>query len=341
VSIPIRNVYYLLLYYWDRVREGEEVLVGGEDLTELHDLLAHVLAGSVGRLISRGLDRDYIVREEAVAGVRGKLDLATTLKQNLLPAARTHCHFDELEYDVQHNRIIKATLRALMRLGLAADIRDHVRRLYGKMDAVSDVRISRRDFRTVQLHRNNRLYDFVLQLCLLIYENILIEEGGAGASFYDFRESDQMMGTVFERFVFNFLRREQPFDVAAPQIEWFDAQGSELDLGYLPGMQTDIVLRQPDRTLIIDAKFYRNALSGRWEQGRLNSSNLYQIFVYTENWAAAHPIGPEPEGMLLYPVVERPFSFDYVLKGRKITVRSINLDQHWQAIHADLLALIT
>jgi 5-methylcytosine-specific restriction enzyme subunit McrC len=330
VSIPIRNVYYLLLYAWDRVGEGEEALVGGEDLTRWQDLLGHVLAGSVARLLSRGLDRSYLELDEEVAGVRGKLQLAGTIKGNLLLRARTRCRFDEPEYDVLQNRIIKATLRSLLAGELSREVRDHVRALHAKLDAVSDVRITRRDFGSVQLHRNNHLYAFVLDLCRLIHDNLLVDENGTVARFRDFREDDPAMAAVFERFVFNFLDREQRrYRVARPRIPWHEAEAPQ---GGLPGMQTDVVLRGPERVLILDAKYYREALAGRFDE-RVRSGHLYQMFAYVENWAAARPDGPPVEAMLLYPVVRRIFAYDF-------TVRSIDLNQEWSGILADLLRLV-
>jgi len=336
VSIPIRNVYYLLLYAWDQVGEGQEALVGGEDFTRLQDLLGHVLAGSVARLLTRGLDRNYIPFDETIAGIRGKLDLSGTIKANLLVSARTRCRFDELEHDVVHNRIIKATLRNLAGADVSREVGDHLRRLYARMSTVSDVRITRGDFSSVQLHRNNRVYAFVLDVCRLIHDHLLMESGGAKARFQDFRESDATMAAIFERFVYNFFRKEQKrFVVGRPVILWNEAEAPN---GGLPRMHTDVVLRDPGRVIIIDTKYYREALSGRFDD-RVRSSHLYQVFAYVENWKANSPGGPPVEAMLLYPVVKRPFSYDFRLKGHRITVRSIDLDQGWREIRADLLAL--
>ena len=46
------------------------------------------------------------------------------------------------------------------------------------------------------------------------------------------------------------------------------------------------------------------------------------------------------EGMLLYPVVDEAFSFEYRLKGHRIAVRSISLDQDWENIHGEMLRLL-
>ena len=44
--------------------------------------------------------------------------------------------------------------------------------------------------------------------------------------------------------------------------------------------------------------------------------------------------------MLLYPTVDSPLSADYTHKGHEISIRTINLNQPWQGIHNDLLALV-
>jgi 5-methylcytosine-specific restriction enzyme subunit McrC len=340
VKIPIRNTYYLLLYAWDHVDRENEALVEQEGFTHLHDLFAHVLAEATARLLARGLDRQYREVEEVIGGVRGKLDLNETLKRNLLASARTHCRFDELQYDVLHNRIIKATLRALLGLDLHAELRPRIRRLHQKLDAVSDVRIARRDFGRVQLHRNNRAYEFALRLCLLIHENLMMEEGDGRVKFHDFRRDPQQMGALFEAFVFNFFRIEQHrFRVSRPHIAWHDAQGTDTDLQRLPEMKTDVVLESPHRCIILDTKFYSEVLKGRFDSKKVDSGHLYQVFAYVENRSASRP-GLPHEGMLLYPVVEDAFAFDYRLRGRRITVRSIDLDQPWTAIHADMLRLL-
>jgi len=337
----VRNVYHLLLYAWDHLAYGEEEIAAEAGFTRLQDLFAHVLATVVGRLLVRGLDRAYLGASETVAGVKGKLDVATTVKRSLLLSARTQCEFDELTYDVLHNRIIKATLRLLLELQLTDSVAGPIHRLYTKMDAVGDAQLRVRDFQRVQIHRNNRLYDFALRICQLIHENVMIEPGSGRVTFRDFRAEGRVMARLFEDFVFNFLAREQQrFRVSRPHIRWHDAQGTEVDMQRLPIMRTDVVLEAPDRCIILDTKYYAEALKGQYEQKKVDSSHLYQIFAYIENHAASAQEWPPHEGILLYPVTEIPFSFRYRLNGRPIAVQSINLDQPWQAVHEDLLAIV-
>ncbi len=345
MSIPIRNVYYMLCYAWEHWAEGEMVSVDDVDFDRTQDLLAHVLAEGTARLLRRGLDRGYIPLADDVPGIRGRLDFAATSKRALLARAHTHCRFDELRHDVLHNRILKATLGRLMRLdALDDDVRGRVARVHRRLDAVSEVPITRKDFRSVQLHRNNRFYDFLLRLCLLIHDQLIPDpEAGTGRTrFRDFRDDKARMWQIFEGFVHNFFRREQQaFRVRAQRVvAWHDAQGEPDHLARLPEMRPDLVLEGADRCIVLDTKFYKEALSERYGARKLHSANLYQLFTYVHNRAATHGNQPAHEGMLLYPVVREPFAFDYRIGGFRFQVRSIDLGQPWRRIHEDMVGLL-
>jgi 5-methylcytosine-specific restriction enzyme subunit McrC len=157
--------------------------------------------------------------------------------------------------------------------------------------------------------------------------------------FHDPLRDEARMGALFESFVFHFYRKEQDrATVDRPRIKWHDAHGSPEDLSYLPAMQTDVALNYVDRTLLIDTKFYAQALTGRFDGRKVRSEHLYQILSYLDNY---RPISSRPvEGMLLYPAVGTPFRFDYVLNGRVVRVVSLDLAQEWEGIHVNLLSLV-
>lgn len=340
MNVPVKNIYYLLCYAWDHVREGETVDVGSERFGGLADLFGKVLNEGVSRLVSRGLDRDYLVLREDVRGLKGKLDLATTIKGNLLLNGKTHCTFDELSYDVPQNQILKATLRSLTLVATLDPVqRLRSEHLYRKLDAVSDVPLTAGLFRTVRIHRNNRFYSFLLHLCRIIRENLLVNQENGTSTFYDFREDDQQMGLLFQQFVRTFLERETSYRVSAPKIDWLGSEVSESDLRHLPSMQTDLVLRSAERTVIVDTKFYKDPLDTRFDGRRVRSDNLYQIFSYVTNWPATTG-DTQTEGWLLYAAVDRGFDYHFSLVGQPIRVCSIDLGQEWMGIERDLKGLV-
>ncbi|HDQ16473.1 MAG TPA: hypothetical protein ENN45_05390, partial [Bacteroidetes bacterium] len=95
MSIPIQNIYYLLCYAWNKLDESDIVDVNSISTTELIDLFGKVLSNGISRLFKQGLDRYYIEHENSIVGVKGKLNLPKTIKENSLQIGRTICSYDE------------------------------------------------------------------------------------------------------------------------------------------------------------------------------------------------------------------------------------------------------
>src|SRR5438874_7647412 len=106
--IPIQNIYYLLLYAWNRLPEGKSVDVSGLESPDLPNLLTKVLLDGVRNLQRRGLDRGYVENDEDLVRPRGRMCLADTLSRGLLSRVQVACRTDDLSYDILHNRIIKS-----------------------------------------------------------------------------------------------------------------------------------------------------------------------------------------------------------------------------------------
>ena len=150
-KIPISNIYYLLCYAWGHFDERDMVRLDELDkLEKVQDLLGKVLAKGTFRLIRRGIDRGYRDVREDLSGIRGKIAVGETVKRALYARGQVTCDYEELSHDVLHNRILRSTLRSLMRLpDLHADVRTDVRSAYTKLDGVTLAPLSRRLFQQV------------------------------------------------------------------------------------------------------------------------------------------------------------------------------------------------
>lgn len=342
--IPIENIYYLFCYAWDRFPEGDTIEVSKTNSPKIWDLFASVLIRGVNRLMRRGLDRGYAEIEEETSTIRGRIVVGDTLRRNLLMFGRANCCFDELHYDVLHNRIIKATLRRLSDVDeLDAKLRHELRQLTRLFSEVSDIPISNALFRRVQLSRNNGNYDLLLKICELAHSTLLPNREGRGSKFSDILENEKVMPGVFEAFVRNFYKSEQSeFSVKAEPIQWDAHDINEVSAMLLPEMRTDVTLRSINRTIIIDTKYYPEALvKNRYGQEKINSSHLYQIFAYLKNCKVRPAYGRPPEGILLYPTTSRDLDLSFVIGGHEVRVRTLQLDQPWQKIHTELCELLS
>ena len=106
-------------------------------------------------------------------------------------------------------------------------------------------------------------------------------------------------------------------------------------------MKTDVSLTAKSDKIIIDCKYYREALKTHYDKEKLISSNLYQLYTYVQHAHRQQPTRPV-RGLLLYPVVQQPLRFRYELTGTAdwLEVATIDLGQHWQQVEDDLLALL-
>ena len=339
--IPIQNLYYLFLYAWNRFEEGQAVDVGAVDSPELYDLFAKVLAGGLKHLLRRGVDRGYVPVQEDLSRLRGRVNFRESMELILRRAPRLNCEFDELRRDIPANQILKATASRLALVrgldeGLAHDLRVLAKSFYD----VTDVRLSRQLFRQVHIHRNNAFYDFLIKVCELIFESTLPEGRGYGYRFTDILRDERKMARVFEDFVRNFLRLEQSqFRVTGLHLNW-DADGLDEQVAMLPSMRTDIHLENATRRVIIDTKYYSEALRDWRGKKSVRSENLYQNFAYLKNAEAKGDEYKDCEGILLYPAVGEKIAFEAVIQGHRVRVCTVKLDQDWRGVRGDLLGIV-
>jgi 5-methylcytosine-specific restriction enzyme subunit McrC len=340
-TIPITNLYYLLAYAWDhKLSEAELVSINADLCPDLNNLFAKILAASTHHLVRRGLDRSYVPFEEETSRIRGRIDFSASEKIQSRTRGKLVCIYDELSPDVLHNQIVKATLRVLRNdPRVHPDCRKRLAQSLEAFHEVGDLRITPRHFHRIQLHRNNRAYRFILHLCELIHASLLPEKSQDGSRrFRDFTRDEKIMAKVFEDFVRNFANRHLPdATVSAMHIGWRASDLGEGTSAMLPRMITDVTVAWPDRKLILDCKYYQEALVTRYDAIRFRSGNLYQLNAYLTN-KAIDSGWENVEGMLLYPSNGHSFDHAFKLHGRhRIRVSTLDLQQPWPVIETELL----
>ena len=82
-SIFIKNVYHMLAYAFRALDMDEYDDLSGEDFERIHDLFAAILAKGITRQVKQGLYREYLNHVEDLPTVRGKVELAGTLRNKI------------------------------------------------------------------------------------------------------------------------------------------------------------------------------------------------------------------------------------------------------------------
>jgi 5-methylcytosine-specific restriction enzyme subunit McrC len=194
----------------------------------------------------------------------------------------------------------------------------------------------------VRLHRNNRFYAFLMQVCRIIYDNTLATEQPGEWLFKEFLRDEHQMNRLFEAFLFHFFKKEFPkWNVRKEYIYWQFKTPIELHKDFLPRMETDITIETFDGKTIIDAKYYHETLKAKYDKAKIHSGNLYQLFSYLINQRGINPITYQTKGILIYPTIENEVDLEYWFDQHQIQIKTINLNMNWRLIEERLKMIVT
>lgn len=332
--IKTQNIYHMLAYAFQILREQGCANCGTEDFQNTADLLSAILVKGVSIQIKRGLGRTYIEQTEPLSCLRGKIDVTESIKQQTLIKQQLVCTYDEFSEDTYMNRILKTSMELLLRYDIPKARKKELRNLllYFKDVNTLDIHTINWKFR---FNRNNQSYQMLMSVCYLLIKGLLQTTADGTVKLMQFID-EQRMCRLYEKFILEYYRKHYPqIKTSASQIGWALDDGIST---MLPTMQSDIMLSYSDKTLIIDAKYYSHTTQVQYDVNTLHSNNLYQIFTYVKNKAVA---GGEVSGMLLYARTDEEIQPDneYMMSGNKISVKTLDLSCDFSEISAQLNAI--
>lgn len=334
----IKNIYYMLTYAFRVLRQKNYDKVASESFDHIYDLFATILVKGVNKQVKQGLYKEYVVHQDNLSTVRGKINIRDTISNKLQRKQLIACEYDELTENNLLNQIIKTTILLLLSEESVKDqSKIHLKRLLLHFSEVSMINPKEISWHSIQYQKNNETYEMLMNICYFIIDNLLLTT--VQGSYKSPMFSEENMNLLFERFVLNYYKEHyKDINVYAPYIKWnIDQESDQLDEVYLPRMETDIVLETNNKSLIIDTKFYSEPMT---KNDKLQSHNLYQIFSYVKNMDTRGT--GTVSGMLLYAQTERDIypDFMYRLDGNLISARTLNLNQNFEAIKEQLNRIV-
>ncbi|WP_087974837.1 5-methylcytosine restriction system specificity protein McrC [Oceanobacillus rekensis] len=336
--VPIKNIYYMLVYAWDHPHEKDFISVFEEDEKDLLNLLSKILLMKVKALIKKGFYKEYIEKQEEAGIIKGKILFKESLQTFTYKRGKLHISEEDMSYNIPHNQLIKSTLYYLVgQEELKKEYKEEIINILTYFADISLIKVNLRLFNEVNLHRNNQHYQFLLNVCRFIWENALLHEGSSESQFQDFTREHQQMARLFENFIKNFYRKELPGSTAKSESFYWPAEGENVN--YLPNMKTDISLEFSNQKTIIDTKFYKDIFGIHWGKESVRSAHLYQLFSYLKN--DEFYSGTKANGILLYPKVDQTVNLSYRMHEFDIKIFTLDLTQHWSKIHERLLEIVS
>lgn len=341
--VPIQNIYYLLCYAWDRLEARDERWVNAVPDAPLLGLLADMLIRHSQKLLRKGFQQQYQQQEAELTALRGRIQILESQRKKLPQQHKMLCRFDELSHDVLLNQVLVASLNQLIQIQeLPEKMKAEARQLVHRLPQVQQVFLTQHIFEQVRRQRLESPYSLLIHVCELLHDCLLPTETEGKYRFLDFQQDPPRMAVLFEAFVRNFYRHEASvYRVTREQIRWQADAENEAAAQLLPRMETDVTLISQEKKIIIDTKFYPEAMaSNRFGGQKFRPPHLYQLFAYLKNVEVKDALSQRAEGILLYPTAGPSTSYDFRMEGHMMRVCSVNLMQDWRMIKKDLLALI-
>ena len=337
-NIVIRNIYYMMAYAFRALNLDEFKRLETEEFNEVDDLLAAILVIGMTLQHRRGFERGYLPFEEDLMGVRGRIDIRQTARNEIAHRNAIHCIFDEFTEDTMKNRILKATARILASCDRVNPVRRRdLKRCLIYMGGITDVSVERIEWKRLAYDHNNSSYLLLMNVCYMVLNGRILSDENGSESLASFMDS-QELHALYEKFLREYFRRHHPeIRVSAKEID----NGIENAPAFLPRLCTDITLERGKKTLIIDAKYYGTILDYHYEKEVLSSENRNQIVSYVLH--AAYGTDLDVSGMLLYAQTEtdRRLRDSWTELGHVFRVWTLDLNRAFAEIASDLDQIAT
>ena len=338
--IKIKNVYYMLAYAFQVLKEDSYAKVETEEFEHIGDLFSAILAKGIANQIKRGLGREYISETEARKAPVGKIKVSDSIKRNTLLNKQVICERDEFTENAYLNKILKTTAMVLARSPeVSLQQKKALKKVmvfFSEVDELDPLRI---EWGNIKYHRNNATYKMLINICYLVIAGMLLTEQ-AGTKTLSRYLDDQRMHSLYEKFVLHYYRKHFPqFHASAAHIDW------DIDDGiveFLPTMKSDITLEYNGKILIIDTKYYSRTMqtNNLYNSRTMHSNNMYQIFTYVKNKDVSK--SGNISGVLLYAKTDEQVTPDneYMMSGNRISVKTLDLSADFADIEHQLGKLV-
>ena len=329
--ISIQNIYYMLSYAFKVLRDNGYKSMATEEFNNIAEMMAQILLRGISLRLNRGLEKEYLSQTQALSFLRGKIDIADSIKTQSIRRRQLVCIYDDFSVNNRMNQIIKSTLEILLKADIGKNTKKEIRKLMVFFSDVDSIDLYSADW-NLRYNRNNQTYQMLIGICYLVVKGLMQTNSYGVTKLMDYMD-EQHMWSLYQNFIFQYYKKHYPgLKVSSSQIPWFlDDDKKEM----LPVMQSDIYIQRDNTVLIIDAKYYKSITQIQFGKHKFHSAHLYQMFAYVKN--CEYNFSDEKisvSGMLLYAKTDEFIEQNHVyqMHGNKISINSLDLSLPFEQI---------
>lgn len=353
MTIPVRNIWWLMLYASDLGTAANQVKLAAEELPEeIPDLVAEILARAVEQRQRRQLSTAFRPREAVLSRVRGRIDHLSTARRQLLAQGRIACRFEELTVDSPRNRYVRVALDSVARLVRKPDLAHRCRGLAHslRVQGVVGEAPSRQQISTERFGRHDQADQAMLAAARLAMDLALPAEEAGPNAVLDPQRCVRWLRTLYERAIGGFYRLH--LDPAhwrvrtGKRLNWSMQEPTSGIAAVFPSMVTDIVIdrHDPPQRLVIDTKFTGVFGRGWHREQTLRSGYVYQLYAYLRSQEGRDdpdaPWADAAAGLLLHPAIAVDVDESVLIQGHCLRFATVDLTASHAALKQRLLELL-
>ena len=350
MNIPIRNIWWLMLYASDIGKSHETSLLGSEELPEeIPELIGEILSKAVEDRIRRQLTISFQRRSAVINRVRGRIDHLKTNRKQLLSKGKVACHFDELSINTPRNRYIRTALQKLSRIISKPSISKRCSYLANTLisQGVIGEAPNTKQLNIERFGRHDQADKSMIAAAKLAMDLAIPVEEDGPYSVLDPQRLDNWLTTLFEKAIGGFYRYHlNPINwkvKTGKPLRWAKNKATKGIEDVFPSMKTDIVIDhvfKPHR-IVIDTKFTSVFRKGWYREKTLKTEYIYQMYSYLRSQEGQGDQSDEKSaGILLHPAIGESIDESVFIQGHQMRFSTVDLTKSHKEIKESLLALI-
>lgn len=309
-----------------------------EDFENIEELFSEIIYLGVSKLIKQGLIKEYKVFNEELSIIKGRINIIESINHQVHLKHKLICSNDKFTINNYMNQILKTTMTYLLKTDISSERRNKLKNILKYFENVEILYYKTINW-NINYTRNNQTYQMLINLSHMFFNDLLLTQESGKIKLRNFEDSINM-SRLYEKFILEFYRKEySDLKVNSKQINW---QIDESSYNTLPIMKTDVMIEYNHNILIIDAKYYDKILIKSYDNKKIRSNHLYQIFAYVKNKQYELDFKYSVSGLVLYAKTDEKEIPDdkYSIQGNMIGFQTLNLNQDFTIIKNQLHQII-